>query len=120
AANLLRSPSSPRCAAMASRSRLIPSGLVRYAVSAPLDNSHPLIDLRHLRSNGPHKSPATSAIAGWARPSQNERSAFLACAGEPVANALATIAALMAPALVPLSCAMATLRLANRASNIPH
>ena len=52
-------------------------------------------------------------------PSQNERSAFLACAADPVANALATIAALMAPALVPLSCAMVTLRLANRASNTP-
>ena len=53
-------------------------------------------------------------------PVQNERSALRASAGEPVASALATMAALIAPALVPENCAMAIMRLASSASSTPH
>ncbi len=47
-----------------------------------------------------------SATAGLATPRQKLRSALRASAGVPRASALATMAALIAPALVPLSCAM--------------
>ena len=53
-------------------------------------------------------------------PSQNERNVLRASAGDPLASALATIAALMAPALVPLRCAIVRLRLASKASSTPH
>ncbi len=70
-----------------------------------------------------HRSPLptrpTSAIAGRAMRSQNERSAARACAGVPCASALATIAALIAPALVPESCAMLMLRVVSSASSTP-
>src|SRR4051812_19371412 len=51
--------------------------------------------------------------------SQNDRSAALACTTDPFASAPAMIAALIAPALVPLSCAMATPRLLSNASRTP-
>jgi len=82
-----------------------------------LDQS--FIELRQCRSSGPKKLRTTSGASGAAIDSQNERNAFLACAGDPFASAPATIAALIAPALVPLNCVMATLRLARRASNTP-
>ena len=61
-----------------------------------------------------------SDAAGCAIDSQNERSAFRACAGDPFASEPATMAALIAPALVPLSCLISTLRLARSASSTPH
>ena len=51
--------------------------------------------------------------------SQKERKASLARAVDPFAKAPATIAALIAPAVVPLSRATAILRLASNASNTP-
>ena len=95
------------------------SGLVLYGERAPVDISHAPIDSRHLRSTGPHTSRPMSCDAGSAICIQNARNASCACAGDPFARALATIAALMAPALVPESWAMATLRLASSESRTP-
>ena len=91
-----------------------------YGDMSPLASSQSFIELRQCRSNGPKKLRTASGASGAAIDSQNERNAFLACAGDPLANALATIAALMAPALVPLSCVIRMLRLASSASSTPH
>src|SRR5204863_1529589 len=59
-------------------------------------------------------------LAGYATSSQNARSASRARLVDPRASAPATIAALIAPALVPLNCAIARLRLASTTSRTPH
>src|SRR6266852_4585796 len=84
-----------------------------------LASSQSFIELRQCRSSGAKKLRTTSGASGAAIDSQNERNAFLACAGDPSASALAMTAALSAPALVPLNCIMATLWLASSASNTP-
>src|SRR6266403_211188 len=118
-ADLLRIASISTCAVIASRSGLCPSGLVLYGDSVPVDISHAPIVSRQLRSTGRQSSRPMSCSAGCAIESQKERSACRACAAEPLARALATIAALMAPALVPESCATARLRLARSESSTP-
>src|ERR1700694_1700318 len=97
----------------------MPNGFELYGVTAPLDNSHAPNDWRKLRSAGPQILRARSASAGSATRNQNARNDFLACAAEPLANALATIAALIAPALVPLNCSIAMVRLASSTSSTP-
>src|SRR5689334_11846391 len=52
--------------------------------------------------------------------SQKSRNRLRASAAEPFASALATMAALSAPALVPLSCETASVRLASTTSSTPH
>jgi hypothetical protein len=87
--------------------------------SNPLASSQSFIELRQCRPSGAKKLRTASGAFGAAIDSQNERNTFLACAGDPLASAHATIAALIAPALVPLTCVMATLRLPSSASNTP-
>ena len=118
-ADLLRIASISTCAVIASRNGLCPSGLVLYGDSAPVDISQAPIVSRQLRSTGPQSSRPMSCIAGRAIESQNKRSSSRACAAEPLARALATIAALIAPALVPESCATVRLRLASSESSTP-
>jgi hypothetical protein len=98
----------------------MPSVVAMYGDMSPLASSQSFIELRQCRSSGPKKLRMASGASGAAIDSQNERNAFLACAGDPLANALATIAALIAPALVPLSCVIRMLRLASSASRTPH
>src|SRR5712671_3631734 len=98
----------------------MPSVVALYGDMSPLASSQSFIELRQCRSNGPKKLRTTSGASGAAIDSQNERNAFLASAGDPLASALAMTAALIAPALVPLSCVIVMLRLASSASSTPH
>src|SRR5215472_9319540 len=118
-ASLLRIASMSTWAAIASRSGLSPSGLAVYGVSTPVDQSQAPTESRHLCSIGRHSSRAILENIGSAIACQNERTILRASAEEPFASALATMAALMAPALVPESCAMEMLRLASNASRTP-
>ena len=118
-ADFPRMASMSMCAAIASRSGFIPSGLTLYGESAPLDKSHAPKESRSVRPAGPQSLRANSAWAGAAMLIQNERSDFRASVGDPFASALATMAALIAPALVPESYPMARLRLPRIASSTP-
>ena len=118
-ADSLRIASMSTWASMASRSGFKPRGLPWYGDNAPVVRSHVPIDSRHLRSTGDQNPRPISAAEGHAIWRQNELSASRAWLGEPRASAPATIAALMAPALAPESCATVTLRLARRVSSTP-
>ncbi len=98
----------------------MPSVVALYGDMSPLASSQSFIELRQCRSNGPKKLRTTSGASGAAIDSQNERNAFLASAGDPLASVLAMTAALIAPALVPLSWVIVMLRLASSASSTPH